>query len=77
MKTEHLILLGGLGVALILAMRPSGSKRKTGSGTTATGATEIKVEGDAYGWRYFSDGTAIDAYGNYYKNGQLVYNPMM
>lgn len=78
MKTEYLILLAGLGVAAYLALRPkatasTGSKRAP----TAGGATEITPDGAAFGWRYFSDGTAIDPYGAYYKNGQLVYNPMM
>ena len=27
------------------------------------------------GWRYFSDGTAIDPQGNYYQNGALIWSP--
>lgn len=27
------------------------------------------------GWRYFTDGTAIDPQGSYYLNGQLVWSP--
>lgn len=27
------------------------------------------------GWRYFTDGTAIDPQGNYYSNGQMVWSP--
>lgn len=29
----------------------------------------------AYGWQYFTDGTAIDPSGNYYKGGELIYAP--
>lgn len=29
----------------------------------------------AYGWRYFSDGTAIDPQGNYYYQGEKIYDP--
>jgi hypothetical protein len=29
--------------------------------------------GDPNGWRYFSDGTAIDPEGNYYRGGALIY----
>ena len=36
---------------------------------TATG------DDPAVGWRYFSDGTAIDAAGNYYKGGELIWSP--
>ena len=32
--------------------------------------------GDAgYGWRYFSNGVAIDPSGNYYQDGNLVWSP--
>lgn len=27
------------------------------------------------GWRYFTDGTAIDPQGNYYQNGALIWSP--
>jgi hypothetical protein len=27
-----------------------------------------------YGWRYFSDGTAISPEGTYYKNGKMIYS---
>jgi hypothetical protein len=47
----------------------------------STGATEItntSLPGDssgAYGWRYFSDGTAISPDGEYYYQGDLVWSP--
>ena len=30
---------------------------------------------EGYGWRYFSDGTVISPDGEYYQNGELVYDP--
>ena len=30
---------------------------------------------EAYGWRYFSDGTAIDPSGQYYRDGQVIWSP--
>lgn len=29
----------------------------------------------AYGWRYFTDGTAISPDGTYYHNGQSIWSP--
>lgn len=78
MKSEYLILAVGLGVAAYLALRPKATSTGTGSKRAPTGgATEITPDGAAFGWRYFSDGTAIDPYGVYYKNGQMVYNPSL
>lgn len=58
----------------------SGTVRTTASGSPVPGGvTEIAnddVPGQAgYGWRYFSDGTAIGPDGSYYSNGTLVYTP--
>ena len=30
---------------------------------------------EAYGWRYFSDGTSIDPSGNYYRGDELIWSP--
>lgn len=30
---------------------------------------------EGYGWKYYSDGTVIDPYGNYYQDGQLIWSP--
>lgn len=54
-----------------------------GSGSTAPtvepNTTEITntatADDPAFGWRYFSDGTAIDPSGNYYKGGDLIWSP--
>jgi hypothetical protein len=75
MKDSYLILLVGLGAATFLATRSSGTTSTPGKSTG--GAQEIKVDGDTFGWRYFTDGTAIDPYGAYYKNGLMVWNPTM
>lgn len=74
MKDSYLILLVGLGAAAFLATRSGSSTATPGK---ANGAQEIKTDGDSFGWRYFTDGTAIDPYGAYYKNGLMVWNPMM
>jgi len=59
---------------------PPGTTPKTAPvPTIGGGVTEIEntsQEGDqAYGWRYFSDGTVIDPDGNYYRNGELIWSP--
>lgn len=78
MKQTELIALGLAAVAVYLIV----SKQKT---TTSGGVvksvsdavTEIlDTTGKAFanGWRYFSDGTAIDPAGNYYQGGQLIWS---
>ena len=48
---------------------------------TSTGATEIPNTAtpgeEAYGWKYYSDGTAISPDGSYYQGGQLIWSPTM
>ena len=45
----------------------------TGTSLIANPATEGQP---GYGWRYYTDGTAIDPYGNYYYQGEQIYtNP--
>jgi len=48
---------------------------------TATGATEITNPAqpgtEAYGWKYYSDGTSISPNGEYYQGGQLIWSPTM
>lgn len=64
----------------IAAGDPSMFVTTTGENTTDTPqVTEISnpaLPGQvAYGWRYFTDGTAIDPQGNYYFEGEKVYDP--
>lgn len=42
--------------------------------TTQIDTSNIKPGEEGFGWQYYSDGTAIDPNGNYYQNGQLVYD---
>lgn len=75
----QMIVLGLAGLAVWMIVQ---SKSKA-SGTASTGAKSLgqfvneifNVGGQAFdnGWRYFSDGTAIDPKGNYYLNGQMVW----
>jgi len=75
MKNSYIWILGAAGVAFYLL-------NKSGSATAAVktltdGTTEIlNTLGKQFetGWRYFSDGTAIDAFGNYYKGGQKIWS---
>jgi hypothetical protein len=48
-----------------------------GSGGAVPGGAQEIFYGTANGWRYFTDGTAISPDGTYYKNGQMIWNPMM
>lgn len=80
MKQAEMIALGLAGVALYLIVKSN----KGTSGGASTGlrdmsksVTEIlESTGQAFanGWRYFTDGTAIDPAGNYYQGGQLVWS---
>lgn len=45
-----------------------------GSGSNVTETTASQPDAQP-GYRYFSDGTSIDAAGRYYKNGQLIWSP--
>lgn len=81
MKQTEMIALGLAGVALYLIVK---SNKGTSTGSAASGlrdmsktVTEIlESTGKAFanGWRYFTDGTAIDPAGNYYQGGQLIWS---
>lgn len=80
MKQTEMIALGLAAVAVYLIVNPK-SKTAKGAATGLTGITEAVSEifdtaGKAFanGWRYFSDGTAIDPAGNYYQGGQLIWS---
>lgn len=84
MKQENLIVLGLAGVAVYLIAKSKGVKLamptlKTKAATTYDKVSEIlNTDGSAYdnGWRYFSDGTAIDPLGNYFKDNKMIWeNP--
>lgn len=77
---NNMIVLGLAAVAVYLITQSKKTPAKaTGVTGTATGTVEIFDSmngGKAWGngWRYFSDGTAIDPQGNYYQGGQLIWS---
>jgi len=79
MKTSHLILLGALGVAAWLVLKPKAASAAGRTTTTFDKVTEIlnnSVPGEAaWGWTYYNNGVAIGPDGTYYKNGEKVWSP--
>lgn len=78
MKQTEMIVLGLAGLAVYLIYR-SQQPAKTvvpQNGKPADFVDEIFGLGGARfdnGWRYFENGVAIDPSGNYYQNGQMVW----
>lgn len=79
MDNENLILLALCGIALWMISKNATGQSNTvlNMGKAINGISEIftgaKQGQYGYGWRYFSDGGAIDPAGNYYLNGDLVW----
>lgn len=88
MDKDALIIAAAAAVAAgIIWYTTSGRKTTStsGAGTAGTlnnfGAAPMASEigntalpgQPGWGWKYYSDGTAIDPAGNYYMNGQLIY----
>ncbi len=77
MKQNDLIVLALAGVAVWLIVQAKKTTTKTSStGAASSFTNEIFDAGGGQfgnGWRYFSDGTAIDPSGSYYYGGQRVY----
>lgn len=79
MKQSEMIALGLAAVAVYLIVN---TNKKTGAvsdplANAAKAVSEIfDTAGGQFsnGWRYFSDGTAIDPQGNYYSKGQLIWS---
>lgn len=61
-----LLAVGVFALFLIANRKPKAAKAHS------EWAEEI-FYGDPNGWKYYTDGTAIDPDGNYYKNGALIY----
>lgn len=83
MKQENMIALGLAAVAvyLITQSKKTPSARAAAGLTSTTKATSeiFDTSGNPFsnGWRYFTDGTAINPKGDYYYQGQLVWqNPL-
>lgn len=76
MKNSYLWILGAAGVALYLINKAGASTVPAAVKALTDGTTEIfNTMGKTFetGWRYFSDGTAIDPFGNYWKSGQKIW----
>jgi hypothetical protein len=81
MKQTEMIALGLAAVAVYLIVNTDKKTTTATSGGTLRGVGAAVSEifdtaGKAFanGWRYFSDGTAIDPKGNYYQGGQLIWS---
>lgn len=75
MKKSYLMILAAAGAAIYL-INKSGSA-PAAIKNLAAGTTEILNSfGKQFetGWRYFSDGTTIDPFGNYWKGGQKIWS---
>lgn len=79
MKNEEIIVLGLAGVAVWLILQSQKPKAAGGVTSNANKRTEEIFDqwGATFnnGWRYFTDGTAIDPQGRYWKDGQVIWTP--
>ena len=88
MKQSDLIVLGLAAVAVYMISKSKGTssaarvspssplRAASGIGSAVQEVFDAAGQAFANGWRYFTDGTAIDPSGNYYSQGQLVWqNP--
>lgn len=79
MKNTELIALALAGVAVYMIVKGKKTTAVTSAdGPPAGAATEIFNDlgkSFANGWKYFTDGTAIDPAGSYYSDGQLIWSP--
>lgn len=75
---QNAIVLGLAAVAVYFITQSKKTPVKVAGLTSTSKATaEIFDAGGgsfSNGWRYFSDGTAIDPSGNYYQGGQLIWS---
>jgi len=90
MSKDQIIIIAAAGAGLYMLskmLRPAQAASAPRTGTAASlnnggnvPVTEIMSPGaqipgsPGYGWRYYSDGTAISPSGDYYLNGSLVYS---
>lgn len=75
-SNEWFLLAAGVGLIFWLMKRDTSNTIKN-LGTPINGVSEIFTgakQGQAgYGWRYFTDGSAISPDGKYYLNGQYIW----
>jgi hypothetical protein len=74
-KQQEIIVLGLAGVAVYLIWKST----KPGAGKPSSPVDYVNEimdsAGKAFnnGWRYFANGVAIDPSGNYYREGQMIW----
>jgi hypothetical protein len=80
-STDLLMLLAAAGAVFFVAKMASGQTPAASSGTATarTGAGSVGSGGATLvqqwqGWKYYSDGTAIDPFGSYYYQGAKVWD---
>lgn len=79
MKNQELMVLGLAGVAVFLIVKSTKKTAPMDTGKPNKPADWVSEIFDGAGkqfdnaWRYFDNGVAIDPSGNYYQNGQMVY----
>lgn len=83
MKQSDLIVLGLAGLAVYMIWQSQKPKTTTGTGTSSSPRAGLDTFVDEIfngsgrpfdnGWRYFENGVAIDPSGNYYRDGQMVW----
>lgn len=69
MKASDVLILGAAAAAAFFIVR------KAGGGAAATKvASGTKLVREWQGWKYYSDGTVIDQFGNYYYQGEKIFD---
>lgn len=75
MKKEYLYIVGAAAAALFMIKKTGSAKQAVAA--IKSGVQEVLSESGKQfetGWRYFTDGTAIDPFGNYWKGGQKIWS---
>lgn len=89
MKNDTLLILGAAAAALYVITRMTKPRPVTvGGAASLNQGGQVNVPGytkqifnsalpgtEAWGWQYFTDGTAIGPDGSYYQGGQKVWSP--
>jgi hypothetical protein len=76
MKNEEMIVLGLAALAVFFIMKGGKVIPAYKIKDYANSIGNPAINGDAaYGWQYFTDGTAISPDGKYYHNGVEVWAP--
>lgn len=83
-KNDILTIVAGAVLAYVayktLTGKKSGSTAVAGIRPASNGATATEIMNNAdptepgWGWKYYTDGTAISPAGDYYRQGQLIWS---